>query len=85
MGTPLNTANTWLKNQATGLFVQLDGGQESNFNLLFAILIELRVHSIYLQAQNPQIADDLNTLRADQTDDPLSLIDDPNNSVPSFY
>jgi hypothetical protein len=64
---------TLVKNQGSGQFVQVDGGQDAQFNLLLAILVELRVQSQYLQALNPQITDDLNSLRADQVSDPASL------------
>lgn len=60
-------------NPGTGQFVLADQGQVSNETLLLNILVELRVISQFLQAQNPQIADDLSSLRADQVTDPISI------------
>jgi hypothetical protein len=62
-----------LFNPSRGQFEFVDGGQLGVETLLLNILMELRVHSVYLQAQNPQVADDLNNLRLDVVNDPLSF------------
>ena len=58
-----------------GAWVDLDGGGTATFAVLFAILTELRVHTMYLQAMNPGIlTDDVAQLRADVASDPASII-----------
>ena len=56
-----------------GQFVNVDAGQVGTEALLLNILIELRIHSLFLQAMNPQIKDDLSALRADVVNDPPSF------------
>ena len=58
----------------SGFFVQADQGQTSHTSLLAAILIELRVHTQYLQAMNLNIIqDDPAQMRLDAASDPSSL------------
>jgi len=58
----------------SGLFCPTDYGQMGDSVVLLNILIELRVHSIYLQAMNPGlVTEDLAQLRIDVANDPTSL------------
>ena len=55
-------------------FVDLDSGKVSEASLLLNILIELRIHSVFLQAMNPVlVSEDLNQLRADMVSEPQSI------------
>ncbi len=62
-------------NDATqGAFVDLDNGNAATFAVLYAILVELRVHTIYLAAMNTGIInDDPSSLRNDVSSDPGSI------------
>jgi len=63
-----------LYNPGTKQFAQSDPGRVSENVLLLNILIELRVHSVYLASMSSGIViDDLSTLRVDQVNDPDSL------------
>ena len=63
-----------LLDPATGLFAPLDGGSNGDSLILQNILIELRVHTLYLQAMNPGlIAEDPAQLRIDVVNDPTSF------------
>ena len=62
-----------LYDASRGQFVYVDAGKLGTEALLLNILIELRVHSLYLGAMNPQIRDDLSALRADSVNDPPSF------------
>ena len=54
-----------------GNFVDLDGGKSSTFAVLYAILVELRVHTQYLAAMNTGIInDDPASIRTDVSSDP---------------
>lgn len=63
-----------------GQFVYLDAGQIGSEALLLNILIELRIHSMILQAMNPGgiVTDDLTQLRVDAVTDPATFQTDPN-------
>lgn len=55
-------------------FLTLDEGASAQQTLLTEILIELRVHTQYLQAMNLTIVDETpEQLRIDQANDPSSL------------
>jgi hypothetical protein len=63
-----------LLDPATGTFDDLDGGSQTTRILLLNILMELRVHTQYLQAMNIGIVnDDPAQMRIDTALDPSSL------------
>lgn len=63
-----------LLDPATGKFMDVDYGNLSTGLMLLNILIELRVHTQYLQAMNMGIInDDPAQMRMDATNDPSSL------------
>lgn len=63
-----------LYNPADGTLQDIDEGRRAEYNLMLNILIELRVHTIYLQAIAVGTVDDQpEQLRIDVTNDPSSL------------
>lgn len=63
-----------LLDPATGMFDDVDYGNMSQGLILLNILIELRVQSAFLQAQNVGIvSDDLPQMRLDAASEPTSL------------
>lgn len=61
-------------------FVRCDAGELGTEALLLNILVELRIHSMILQAMNPGgiVTDDLTQLRRDAVSDPATFNPDPN-------
>ena len=69
-----------LYNPDAGMFQVVDTGQLSQSNLLLNILIELRVHTMYLASQNINDVDDQpEQLRVDVTNDPSFMTVTPGN------
>ena len=59
---------------STGFFAPIDGGSNGDSTVLLNILMELRVHTIYLQAMSQGIVnDEPSQLRLDVVSDPGSF------------
>jgi len=60
---------------AVNTYVNVDGGQISQSALLLNILIELRVHTMYLQQMNMGVVEDSpHRLRIDEYNNPSNIL-----------
>ena len=72
------TQTTQLYDPAKGQWVQVDSGAVSQSILLLNILIELRLHTLFISLENRgRCKDEINDLREDIANDPQSLFVPP--------